>query len=150
MSWYLIFRRALEKPFGYSAIILFLPLIMLAVGFLDLSVFRALEYDEAVYLAQVVPNKPAIGFYDTRTHGIVALVAPVAMFDAPTWVVRAYLLAISSVLACMVCANAYKLWGLASIFGLSFFFLLWPGLFYSSEVSPNFFASLFFCFLLLD
>lgn len=77
-----------------------LALIVVAVLFVGaqlvlMDASRAFSWDEAIYLSQVRPDSPALGFAVHRARGITWMVAPVAAHSAGTTPVRVYLAVVS-------------------------------------------------------
>jgi hypothetical protein len=98
---------------------------------------RALEWDEAEYLAEVHSSVEPIGFSPHRSRGLPLLVAPLGAAGASVEAIRVYLIFLSGI-ALFV---SFTFWRFALGWGLpvasAFFAGSWLVLFYGSEISPN-------------
>lgn len=124
-----------------------MPLAAVAVAYfvLQLLLFdlnRFVSYDEAQYLAEIVPDVEHSTFGAHRARGIIALVAPVAVFSPPIAAIRLYLAAVSAAFVFL----AYRTWvasvGRAAAWAAALWCGCWLSLFYGSEVAPNLFVAL--------
>jgi hypothetical protein len=98
---------------------------------------RALEWDEAEYLAEVQSDVSPIGFSAHRSRGISLLVAPIGLIGGSVEAVRIYLALLSG----MAMFGSFVVWrralGSALPYATALFAAAWLVLFYGSEVSPN-------------
>jgi hypothetical protein len=120
--------------------ILWLGLVCVAFGAAQLVLFdigRALEWDEAVYLAEVHENVNPIQYDAHRSRGIILVVAPIALFGPPLWAVRLALALGSSVALFASLSIWHRFLGPAVPIAALLFASSWLTLFYGSEISPN-------------
>lgn len=103
---------------------------------------RYLDFDEAVYLSQVTPNKAALTFSAHRARGITWLLIPASWSHATLPQIRIYLAVISA----SMLAGAFSIWlpllGWATPLAAAFYGFTWVALFYGSEIMPNHFLAL--------
>lgn len=103
---------------------------------------RYLTYDEAIYLSQVYPDAPSLGFSAPRSRGITWLLAPVTAFEPSVGVIRGYLLCVYGVLFYL----AFRAWipviGQRAVVAAGVFASTWLALFYGTEIYPNLLVAL--------
>ena len=125
-----------------------IALLIVAIAYLLLQHFLIpndlyLEYDEAVYLAEVNPQVSSYGFDAHRSRGITLIAAPIAWFDPSIGVVRLYMAIVSAVFL----VGAYHPWislvGWSAPIGAAALGSTWLAILYGSHVSPNLFVT--FC-----
>lgn len=124
-------RRPSPRPLILTAVLL--GLVTLVATGLE----AGLEWDEAVYLAEVMPGVTSAGMGPHRARGISLLAAPVAWIGS-IWVLRAYLLCAWTAML----AYAFSSWRphiptVAVIVGSGLLGLSWQALLYPTELSPN-------------
>jgi hypothetical protein len=117
--------------------------VSVAIQLLMTTLNRAWSWDEAIYLSQVSPSRPALPFVASRARGITLIVAPLTNAGMPGWAIRLALAMTSSVVLALV----FRVWvpsvHMASPIGAALFAVSWPALLYGSEVMPNLWAGLF-------
>jgi hypothetical protein len=102
-----------------------------------------LGFDEAVYVSQVSGQAPAAFFSAPRARGISLLVAPVTLWTSQVWVMRVYLVVLSSA----ALLAAFWLWRplrgdrLLAV-AAALFTSLWITLFYGPAAMPNLWVAL--------
>ena len=96
------------------------------------------SFDETVYVSQVSPLAPAAFFSAPRARGITLLVAPLAAWGAPTWLVRVYLAVLSGA-GLLVALWIWRRLRSDRILALAgvLFAGLWVTQFYGSAAMPN-------------
>ena len=67
---------------------------------------REVRWDEVTYLAQVAPGTPEVWFGPQRARGMTIVLAPVALFGAPTTLLRIWLIVVHAV----ALGLAYRSW----------------------------------------
>jgi len=122
-------------------------LSLVSFGFLLLQILltdhhRLLEYDEAQYLSQVLPDAIATGLGPHRSRGIIYLIAPAAMSGADLSLVRVYLSVVSAGGLALAFGTWIPLIGQRAAVAAGILGTSWISLFYGSEIQPNFFVAL--------
>ena len=119
-------------------VLLALVLVAIVIVHLRAGLNRPINWDESVYLTQVLVDRPAVFMEPHRTRGMVLLVAPIALFDPGMVALRSYLLLL------VVAGTAAAFWpwirtiGWAASLAAALFSLHWVTVFYAVEVLPSF------------
>lgn len=124
-------KRAATRWLGVVAIG-FVLLHLLVVG-----VARAINWDEAIHVSQVNPSVPAIFMEPHRTRGLSLLVAPIAVFDPPMIVMRAFLVFLGATGLFAAFLPWIRIVGMAAPIAAGAFAIHWVTIFYAVEVLPN-------------
>jgi hypothetical protein len=98
---------------------------------------RAVNWDESIHLSQVVPGRLANFLEPHRTRGVSLLVAPIAVFDPPMILLRAYLAAATGVGLLAAFGTWVRTIGLAAPLAALLFACFQVTTFYGVEVLPN-------------
>lgn len=123
------------------------PIWFIALGYLILQLLvmpmkRWWSFDEAIYVSQVTRGVVPSILEPWRFRGVSLIVAPVALFGSPAFLIRLWLATLSSV----GLALAFGLWvrhvgGTARI-AAGVFATSWLAVFYGSEAMPNIWSAL--------
>jgi hypothetical protein len=125
-----------------AAALLALALAYLGTQLVLFDEQRYLDYDEAIYLSQVTPQKTAWGFDAHRSRGITWLLLPATSSEAALSEVRAYLAILSAALLAWMFGIWLPFLGWATPLAAGLYGFSWLALFYGSEIMPNHFFAL--------
>jgi hypothetical protein len=103
---------------------------------------RAISWDEAVYVSQMSPERPALDFEASRARGITLLVAPPVALGASLGVVRVYMAVASAVGLVAAFWPWLAVARSATPVAALIFASSWLALLYASEVMPNLWSAL--------
>lgn len=103
---------------------------------------RFFGWDEAIYLAEVYPDRPSIEWGPHRARGVTFLVAPVAALAPEGEAVRIYMAAATALLLFLAYATWLPSMGWGATWGGMAFAFSWMPLVQGSEVLPNMPAAL--------
>lgn len=103
---------------------------------------RFFGWDESIYLAEVLPNRPSIGWDAHRARGVPILIAPVALAAPAVTAVRVYMAAGTALLAFLAYACWPKMIGWGAVWSAAAFLFSWIALAQGHEVLPNIPAAL--------
>ncbi|HVM12807.1 MAG TPA: hypothetical protein VM287_00550 [Egibacteraceae bacterium] len=103
---------------------------------------RFFGWDEAIYLAEVYPDRPSIEWGPHRARGVTFLVAPVAALAPEAEAVRIYMAAATALLLLLAYASWLPSIGWGAAWGGMAFAFSWMPLVQGSEVLPNIPAAL--------
>lgn len=136
-------RRVVDRLHRPGTAIAVIAVCLAVVQLVTFDLGRYLAYDEAIYLSEVYPAGTPIEFTAPRARGLPWLVAPVALFSPPIWLIRLYLLTLSSGLF----FAAFRVWlpviGTArTAVAAVWFGAGWMSLHYGSELFPNQYVAL--------
>lgn len=98
---------------------------------------RPPEFDESVYLSQVMRGVPGALFAEHRARGMTVLVAPLASIGAPLVAIRLFLVAVSGALLVAAFWPWTHLVGRVATVAAALFGGTWLALYYGSEIMPN-------------
>lgn len=135
----LLTRIGRPAPTSRSALVGLLA-VAFALGLyqvLVLPIDRGLNWDEAVYVSQVARGEPAVFFDAHRSRGLVALIAPAAVFRPPMAVLRLWVTAVHLTLMVLAFLPWLRRFGWAAVLAAASFSAAWVTLFFTSEVYPN-------------
>ena len=117
-------------------------LAYLALQILVNDFSRALEWDEATYLIEVVPGKVDVGWSAHRARGMAWFAWPVAVWDPSIVIIRSWFALINSGLLAALVWVWWKLIRWSAVLAGLIVASLWLSLFYGPEVAPNLPAAL--------
>jgi hypothetical protein len=118
-------------------------LAVVSLGFVAVHVVlvgldRPINWDEAVYLTQVVGERPTVFFEPHRTRGMPLLVAPIAVFDPSMVALRLYLVLLGAAGLYAAFATWIRTIGPWAALAAALYAGHWVSVFYAVEVLPSF------------
>lgn len=127
-------RRSAQSPAFWLAA---LSVIFAAAQLMLFDIQRPLGWDEAVYLSEIYPDVKPVGYGAHRSRGVILLVAPIAVFGPPIWLIRLFLALASGAALFAAFFTWRRLLGAELPIAALLFASTWLALLYGSEIYPN-------------